>query len=315
MVATLRAELNRLGFVEVETPMLQPVHGGATARPFVTHLNALDIDLYLRIAPELYLKRLLVGGIDKVFEINRNFRNEGVDSTHNPEFAMLEFYEAYGDYDTGARITRALVQAGARALHGGTTIPLPGGGELDLSGEWRQLSIHDAVSGALGEVVTPDTNVEQMRRHAAAVDVEVDPGWGAGAVVLELYEKLVERTLTEPTFIRDFPVEVSPLVRAHRKDPRLAERWDLVATGFELGTGYSELVDPVEQRRRLAEQSLRAAGGDPEAMRLDEDFLRALEHAMPPAGGVGLGVDRLLMLLTATTSIRETITFPLVRPR
>lgn len=315
VVWSLRTSLRRRGFVEVETPMLQPVHGGAAARPFVTHVNALDLDLYLRIAPELYLKRLVVGGIDKVFEINRNFRNEGADTSHNPEFTMLEFYEAYGDYDSGARLTRELVQEAAWALHGSLTVPTPDRGELDLGGEWRSVSVHDAISEALGEKITPDTADDELRRLAEAAGVPLRPEWSAGAVVLEMYEKLVEHATVEPTFYRDFPVDVSPLVRQHRDDPRLAERWDLVVRGFELGTGYSELVDPVEQRRRLTEQSLLAAGGDPEAMRLDEDFLRALEHGMPPTGGVGVGVERLVMVLTGTSSIREVMLFPLVRPQ
>jgi lysyl-tRNA synthetase class 2 len=312
VLGALRDGLRGADYVEVETPVLQPLHGGAAARPFITHSNALDIDLYLRIALELYLKRLVVGGIERVYEIGRNFRNEGVDSTHNPEFTMLEFYEAYGDYDSMAERTRALVLAAAEAV-GGTTVPDGRGGTLDLAAPWRVRTVHEAVSEATGTEVTADTPLAELVRVAERADVALQPGWNAGQVLLELYEQLVEGATREPTFYRDFPVEVSPLVRASRTDPRLTERWDLVVLGRELGTGYSELVDPVEQRRRLTEQSRLAAGGDEEAMQLDEDFLRALEHAMPPTGGVGIGIDRLLMLVTGATSIRETVTFPLVR--
>jgi lysyl-tRNA synthetase class 2 len=312
VVAALRSSLGRRGFLEVETPQLQPLHGGAAARPFVTHMNALDIDLYLRIAIELYLKRLLVGGIPKVFEIGRNFRNEGVDATHNPEFTMLEAYEAYSDYDAlGAQVREWVIEA-AEAV-GSTVVPDGAGGEVDLSAEWRSATVHDLVSEALGEEVTPDTSVEKLIAHAAQTSVELQPQWSAGEIVLELYEKLVEHTLRAPTFVRDYPAEVRPLARAHRTDPRLAEASDIVIAGRELAPIYSELIDPIEQRRRLTEQSLRAAGGDPEAMQLDEDFLRALEYGMPPTGGMGMGVDRLVMLLTGRHSIRETVLFPLVR--
>ncbi|MHB8340741.1 MAG: bifunctional lysylphosphatidylglycerol synthetase/lysine--tRNA ligase LysX [Mycobacteriales bacterium] len=305
----LRAALRDRGYLEVETPMLQRVHGGAAARPFVTHMSALDLDLYLRIAPELYLKRVVVGGVEKVFEINRVFRNEGMDSSHNPEFTMLEAYEAYGDYDTMAELTRALVVGAAGAARAAGFDP-----PVDLSGEWRSVTVHDAVSAALGEPVSAGTDRAELVRLAERAGVALRPEWGPGAVLLELYEKLVEPTLVAPTFVRDFPVEVSPLTRGHRADPRLAERWDLVVLGRELGTAYSELVDPVEQRRRLTEQSLLAAAGDPDAMALDEDFLRALEVGMPPSGGMGMGIDRLLMVVAGVTSVRETTLFPLVRP-
>jgi lysyl-tRNA synthetase class 2 len=309
----LRAELDGRGFVEVETPVLQATHGGANARPFVTHGNAYDVDLYLRIALELYLKRLVVGGIENVYEISRVFRNEGVDTTHNPEFTMLEAYQAYGDYDTMATLTRELVQGAAVAALGGTVLRRADGTEHDIGGEWKSLTVHAAISAALGEEITPGTGVEQLRKLCAEAGVPVEPGWNGGQIVLEMYERLVEKQTVEPTFYRDFPVEVSPLTRAHRSDPRLAERWDLVAFGTELGTAYSELIDPIEQRARLTEQSLLAAGGDPEAMQLDEDFLRALEYAMPPTGGMGMGIDRLLIMLTGA-SVRETILFPFVKP-
>ncbi len=312
VLRSLRETMHRLGYLEVETPVLQLVHGGASARPFRTHLNALDVEMSLRIATELYLKRCIVGGLEKVYEIGRTFRNEGIDSTHSPEFTMFEAYEAYGSYDTMAVLVRELVLDAARAT-GRTAVPDGRGGEIDLTGPWRTVTVHDAVSGALGEHVTVDTGVEELRRHAARTGVELRPGWGAGEVVLELFEKLVEHTLLEPTFVRDYPAEVRPLARPHRDDPRLAEAWDLMVAGAELSPAYSELADPVVQREKLLAQSLLAAGGDPEAMQLDEDFLRALEHGMPPTGGIGLGVDRLVMVLLGV-GIRETILFPLLRP-
>jgi lysyl-tRNA synthetase class 2 len=304
VLRSLRETLHRRQFVEVETGVLQPTNGGAAARPFTTHLNAFDLDMYLRIALELPLKRLVVGGIDRVYEIGRTFRNEGIDTTHNPEFTMLEAYEAYGDYDSMADLTRDLVLSAAEAV---------GDSPVDLSGPWRTVTVHQAVAEATGEDVTPDTNADELSAIAAAHDVAVQPKWSAGEIVLELFEKLVEHTLIAPTFVRDYPADVRPLARPHREDPRLAEAWDLIINGVELAPAYSELVDPVEQRRRLTEQSMKAAGGDAEAMQLDEDFLRALEYGAPPMGGMGLGVDRLVMLLTGA-NIREAIAFPLVRP-
>ncbi|HVF19824.1 MAG TPA: lysine--tRNA ligase [Mycobacteriales bacterium] len=312
VLRSIRATLHGRGFIEVETPVLQYLHGGAAARPFATHLNAFDIDMSLRIALELHLKRCVVGGIDRVYEIGRIFRNEGVDSTHSPEFTMLEAYEAYGDYDTMAELTRQIVLDAAREL-GRTVVPDGAGGEIDLEAPWAQVTVHDVVSTAVGKQVTVDTTEDELVAIAAEHDVEVKPGWSAGEIVLELFEKLVEHTLIQPTFVRDYPTSVRPLARAHRTTPGLVEAWDLIIGGVELAPAYSELVDPVVQRERLTEQSLRAAGGDPEAMEMDEDFLRALEHGMPPTGGMGLGVDRLVMLLTGT-GIRETILFPLVRP-
>ncbi len=309
----IREELHAQGYLEAETPMLQTLHGGANARPFITHINAYDMQLYLRIAIELYLKRLVVGGMERVYEIGRNFRNEGVDATHNPEFTMLEAYQAYGDYNTIGELTRSLVLAAARAGVGGTVIRRADGSEHDIGGPWASIGVHEAISLALGEEVTPDTSEDALRKLAGQAGISLEPSWNAGQVVLEMYEHLVEARTVLPTFYRDFPVEVSPLTRAHRTDPRLAERWDLVAFGAEIGTGYSELVDPIEQRARLTAQSLLAAGGDAEAMQLDEEFLRALEHGMPPTGGMGMGIDRVLIMLTGA-SIRETILFPLVRP-
>ncbi|WP_214326662.1 bifunctional lysylphosphatidylglycerol synthetase/lysine--tRNA ligase LysX [Nonomuraea sediminis] len=307
-VQGLRDGLIRRGFLEVETPILQPVHGGANARPFHTHINVYDLDLYLRIAPELYLKRLCVGGVERVFELGRTFRNEGVSYKHNPEFTMLEAYQAYADYRVMLDLARELIQEATQRALGGLVVQ-----GVDISGEWPAIPVNEAISHAAGEEVTADTSAKELSKLCDRLAVPYSPKWGRGQLVLELYERLVEEKTVAPTFYLDFPADVSPLTRPHRDDPRLAERWDLVAFGAEIGTAYSELVDPVEQRRRLTEQSLRAAGGDPEAMEVDEDFLGALEYAMPPTGGLGLGVDRLVMLLTGA-SIRQTVTFPLVRP-
>ncbi|MEU7657056.1 bifunctional lysylphosphatidylglycerol synthetase/lysine--tRNA ligase LysX [Streptomyces lincolnensis] len=312
-VQALRQGLLERGYLEVETPMLQQIHGGANARPFTTHINAYDLDLYLRIAPELYLKRLCVGGLEKVFEMGRTFRNEGVSYKHNPEFTMLEAYQAYADYDVMLDLTRELIQGAATAAFG-TPVARKDGTEYDISGPWPVKTVYGAISEALGEEIDADTALETLHRLCDRAGVPYTVDDGRGDVVLEMYERLVEERTQLPTFYKDFPTEVSPLTRQHRIDPRLAERWDLVAFGTELGTAYSELTDPVEQRRRLTAQSLLAAGGDPEAMELDEDFLDALEYAMPPTGGLGIGVDRLVMFLTGLT-IRDTLPFPLVRRR
>jgi lysyl-tRNA synthetase class 2 len=313
VVRSLRESLYRRNFVEVETPMLQLLHGGATARPFVTHSNALDTDLYLRIAPELFLKRAVVGGLERVFEINRNFRNEGMDSTHAPEFASLEAYQAYADYNVMQTQVREWIQEAAIAVAGSQMVRHVDGTELDLSGEWASVTLYGSLSVALGEEVTVRTDLAQLQRYAEKHDVPVDPKWGPGKLAEELFEHLVQPQLQAPTFVRDFPEETAPLTRAHRETPGLAEKWDLYVNGIELATAYSELVDPVVQRERLVAQSALAAAGDPEAMQLDEDFLRAMEYGMPPAGGMGMGIDRLLMVLTGL-GIRETILFPLVRP-
>lgn len=312
VLASLRRNLDVRGFCEVETPMLQVMPGGANARPFITHSNAYDLPLYLRIAPELYLKRLLVGGLERVYEINRNFRNEGADSRHNPEFTMLEMYEAHGDYHSMADLTRMLILDCAQTLHD-APIARHDDAEHDLSGPWPWVTVWQGLSERLGEVITPDTPVATLRTHAQRLDIALDPSWSAGTVILELYEHLLEATTVSPTFYADFPADVSPLTRGHRSLAGAAERWDLVAFGAEIATGYTELNDPAEQRRRLEAQAQRGRAGDDEAMRVDEDFLRALEHAMPPAGGQGMGVDRLLMMLTGR-GIRETVLFPLVRP-
>ena len=312
LLRSLRATLHAEHYLELETPILQTVRGGAAARSFRTHLNAFDLDMTLRIALELPLKRAIVGGLGKVYEIGRNFRNEGVDSTHSPEFTMLEAYAAYGDYNTMAVLTRRLVRDAATNL-GVADLHAADGTEIDLFADWRAVTVHASVSEAVDTAVTPDTDVTTLTTLAERHAVPLMPGWTAGEIVLELFEKLVEHTLIQPTFVRDYPVSVRPLARQHRDDPRLAEAWDLVVGGVEVGVAYSELADPVEQRRRLVEQSLAAAAGDVEAMELDEDFLRALEHGMPPTGGLGMGVDRLLMLLSGR-SVRETILFPLLKP-
>ena len=314
----IRETLVGKGFLEVETPILQQIHGGANARPFLTHINAYDLDLYLRIAPELYLKRLCVGGVERVFELGRAFRNEGVDFSHNPEFTLLEAYQAHADYNVWIDGCRELIQNAAQAANGAHVFLRPrddGAMEpVDISGEWTVKTVHGAVSEALGEQIGPDTDLATLRKLCDAAEIPYLTHWDAGAVVLELYERLVEDRTEEPTFYKDFPTSVSPLTRPHRSIAGVAERWDLVAWGVELGTAYSELTDPVEQRRRLQEQSLLASGGDPEAMELDEDFLQAMEYAMPPTGGLGMGVDRVVMLITGR-SIRETLPFPLAKPR
>ncbi|HEV7978434.1 bifunctional lysylphosphatidylglycerol synthetase/lysine--tRNA ligase LysX [Amycolatopsis sp.] len=318
VVRAVRERLHQQDYLEVETPMLQTVHGGANARPFVTHINAYDMRMYLRIAPELYLKRLCVAGVERVFELNRNFRNEGVDATHNPEFTMLEAYQAYADYDTMRTLTRELVQNAAEAAYGAQIVRRPGADgrltEFDISGDWPVIPVHQAVSAALGEQIDPGTPLDVLRGYCRKAGVPVDEDQGHGDLVLKAHEHLVEGATVEPTFYTDYPTDVSPLTRQHRVDPRLAERWDLIAFGSEVGTAYTELTDPIEQRRRLEAQSLRAASGDVEAMELDEDFLLALEHGMPPTGGLGIGMDRLIMMLTGA-SIRQTVLFPFVRPQ
>jgi lysyl-tRNA synthetase class 2 len=315
-VCALREVLAERGFSEVETPVLQAVHGGAQARPFTTSVNAYGMDLYLRIAPELFLKRLCVGGMQNVFELGRNFRNEGADATHNPEFTALEAYQAFADYTVMRSLVRDLILAAAVAVHGLPVARRPaadGGVEtFDLSTTWPGIPVHEAVSRATGTELTSSTPLADVLRVCRQHGVPVPRTGTAGEAVATLYEALVEPTTTAPTFYTDFPLETSPLTRAHRTDPRLAERWDLVAFGTEIGTAYSELIDPIDQRRRLTAQSMRAAAGDPEAMQLDEDFLRALSYGMPPTGGLGLGVDRLMMLLVGG-SIRSTLTFPFVK--
>ncbi|PZF62086.1 lysine--tRNA ligase [Curtobacterium sp. MCBD17_034] len=311
VMQSLRATFAAHDYLEVETPMLQTQHGGASARPFVTHSNAFDTELYLRIAPELFLKRAVVGGIERVFEINRNFRNEGADSTHSPEFAMLEAYQAYGNYEQMADLTQELVQNAALAVTGGLVVTLADGTEYDLGGEWDRIDMYGSLSAAAGREITPDTPLAELQALAEAEGVEVAHATH-GKYVEELWEHFVIDSLERPTFVMNFPVDTSPLTREHRSRPGVVEKWDLYVRGFELATAYSELVDPVVQRERFVEQAKLAAGGDVEAMRVDEEFLRALEHGMPPSGGMGMGIDRLLMAITGL-GIRETILFPLVK--
>jgi lysyl-tRNA synthetase class 2 len=313
MLAALRGHLDGLGFVEVETPVLQPVPGGGLARPFVTHHDALDIDMYLRIAPELYLKRLLVGGMERVYEIGRTFRNEGISPKYNPEFTMLEAYQAYGTYEDMMDLTEGLVKTSAEAVNGSLTYSWRGT-EVDLAPPWRRITLHGAVTEAVGAEVAPDTPVDELQRIADERGVGYDPAWSAGKLVMELFEKLVEGDLVEPSIVKDFPREVSPLARPHREDPRLTEHFDLIMGGVEIVPAYSELTDPDEQRARFEMQREQAAAGDDEAHPFDEEFLTALEHGMPPAGGMGLGVDRLLMVLSDAPSLREVILFPALRP-
>ena len=318
VVRSVRDSLQNRGFTEVETPILQLIHGGANARPFETHINAYDLDLYLRIATELHLKRLIVGGMEKIFEVGRQFRNEGVDFKHNPEFTSLEVYETYGDYNTMRMLTQQIIQESATAIYGSPIARRADADgkitEYDFSGDWPVKTICEAVSEALGEEITVETPTSVLHQHAQAIGLELDPSAGWGYVLEEIYGELCEGQTMTPVFYTDFPKENSPLAREHRDDPRLAEKWDLVIFGAEQGTAYSELTDPLDQRERLVAQSLRAAAGDPEAMQVDEDFLQALEYGMPPTGGMGLGIDRLVMNLTGL-GIRDTILFPLVKPQ
>jgi lysyl-tRNA synthetase class 2 len=313
VMRSLRDTYHEREYLEVETPMLQVQPGGAAARPFKTYSNAYDMDLFLRIAPELFLKRCVVGGIERVFEINRNFRNEGADSSHSPEFAMIESYEAYGDWLTVAELTRALIQNSAMDVFGSHVVRHHDGRESDLGGTWKEISLFDAISEGVGEPVTAQTSMEDLKKFAVKLGIKIDPNWIKGKLAEEIFEHVTAGKLNEPTFVMGFPTDNAPLVRAHRTIPGVVEKWDLYVDGFELATGYSELIDPVIQRERLVEQGRLGAKGDVEAMSVDEDFLRAMEFGMPPMGGMGMGVDRLLMALTGL-GIRETILFPLVKP-
>lgn len=313
VMKSLRDSFSAREFIEVETPMLQVMHGGAAARPFKTRSNAYDMDLYLRIAPELFLKRCVVGGLERVFEINRNFRNEGADSSHSPEFVMIEAYQSYGDWDSIAELTRNLIQEAAMAVYGSHVVTHADGTEIDLGGKWREVNLFDLISDGVSELVTPLTSIDELKRIALKLGMKVDPKWVTGKLAEEIFEHVAADQLVGPIFVRGYPVDTSPLVRAHRQTPGLVEKWDLYIQGFELATGYSELIDPVIQRDRLVEQAALGAKGDVEAMNVDEDFLRAMEYGIPPMGGMGMGVDRLLMALTGL-GIRETILFPLVKP-
>lgn len=311
--ASIRRSLIDREYLEIETPVLQTQQGGATARPFVTRSHAFDMQLFLRIAPELFLKRALVGGLDRVFEINRNFRNEGADATHSPEYVALEFYQAYADYRDMARITREIIQEAAIAATGGLVVTHADGSVHDLSGTWDEADLYGSVSQAVGREITPETPESELRALCKQHGIEPQSHWLPGKCVEELFEGLVVPTFGGPTFVFDYPEDTSPLTRHHPSRPGIVEKWDLYVNGYEQATGYSELADPVVQRERLVTQAAQGARGDDEAMPLDEDFLRALEIGMPPAGGVGLGIDRLLMSLTGL-GIRETILFPLVKP-
>ncbi|MEX2487361.1 MAG: lysine--tRNA ligase [Nitriliruptoraceae bacterium] len=312
-VRALRAQMDARGFVEVETPMLHPIPGGAAARPFVTHHNALDADLYLRIAPELYLKRLIAGGMRRVYEINRNFRNEGMSARHNPEFTMLESYAAYDDYTDVMELTEALFARAAEDVVGSTELSYQGRA-VSLAAPFRRVTLLELVREATDTTIDYDDSVADVRVICDDHDVAWEPSWTTGKLVLELYESLVEHTLWEPTFVTDYPVDVSPLARRHRDDPRVTERFELIVTGRELANAFSELVDPVDQRARLEAQARARAAGDEEAMVVDEAYLRAMEFGMPPAGGLGIGVDRLVMLLADVANIRDVILFPTLRP-
>jgi lysyl-tRNA synthetase class 2 len=314
VVSGTRRWLEDRGFVEVETPIFQPIAGGALAKPFVTHHNALDMDLFLRIAPELYLKRLVVGGFERVFEIGRVFRNEGLSPRHNPEFTMLELYQAYADYGDMMRVVEELVAHLATELLGTTSITYRGQ-PLDLAAPWRRATLTELVEEQTGVHVDVGMPVEELRTIAAEHDVpKIDDSWGPGKLILEIYEKTTEAELWGPVFVTDYPKEVSPLARDHREMHDLVERFEAIVAGRELANAFSELIDPQEQRERFEHQAAQRAGGDEEAMAVDEDYLRALEYGLPPTGGLGIGIDRLVMLLSGSDAIRDVILFPTLRP-
>lgn len=311
-IGAIRSFLAERGYLEVETPVLHPIPGGAAARPFVTHHNALDMELYLRIAPELYLKRLIVAGLEKVFEIGRVFRNEGLSTRHNPEFTMLELYEAFVDYGEMMTLAEELVAHAARVAIGSTRVEWEGHA-VDLTPPWPRRTLVELVREHAGVDVHPSQPVEALRRVCDDLGVTHDPSWGPGKLVLEIYEKTTEHRIAGPMFVCDYPREVSPLARVHRDDPEMTERFELIVAGRELANAFSELNDPIDQRRRFEAQAKLAAMGDVEAHGVDDDYLRALEFGLPPCGGLGVGVDRLVMLLAGVTSIREVILFPHLR--
>ena len=313
IIAAFRRYMEEDGYMEVETPILQTIQGGATAKPFITHFNALNQECYLRIATELHLKRLLVGGFERVYEIGRIFRNEGMDLTHNPEFTTMEAYRAYSDLEGMKKLTEGVVKAANAAVNDSEQIVYQGQ-EIDLSGEWPSRSMADIVSEVLGETVTIDTSAEVLAEHAKKHGIEVKPDWTSGKLIAELYDELGEDSIVNPTFVVDYPVEVSPLAKRHEDDPRLTHRFELVIAGHEYANAFSELNDPVDQAERFAKQMEEKAEGDDEAMEYDEDYVRALEYGMPPAGGMGIGIDRVVMLLTDSASIRDVLLFPHMRP-
>ncbi len=312
LVRAVREFLDGRDYLEVETPVLQPLYGGAAARPFVTHHNALDMPLYLRIADELYLKRLIVGGFERVYEISKDFRNEGIDRSHNPEFTMLEFYQAFADYEVMMEVTQDLIVHAVRALHGGTVVP-HAGGTIDFAPPWPRVRYKEAAAEALGVQALPEGEAE-LRALAARAGVRVDPKLGWGRILDEVVSDLVQPKLVRPTFLLDHPKDVSPLAKTRRGDPTVVERFELVVAGMELANSFSEQNDPLEQRRAFEAQMLQRERGDEEAQMLDEDYLRALELGMPPTGGVGIGIDRLAMMLSDQRSIRDVILFPQMRP-
>ena len=313
MMSLTRSFLETRGAIEVETPIFHPIPGGANARPFTTHHNALDLDLYLRVAPELYLKRLTVAGFEKVFEIGRVFRNEGVSTRHNPEFTMLEFYEAYADYEDIMQLVEELVEYLAVELTGSTILKIDER-ELDVARPWRRATMVELIEEAIGTTLSLDTPIDELRAVAADHEVPVKDSYGPGKLILEIYEKTTESLLWGPVYVTDYPVEVSPLSREHRSEAGMTERFEAILAGRELCNGFSELIDPEQQRLRFEEQAAQNASGDDEAMLVDEDYLRALEYGLPPTGGVGIGMDRLAMLLTGATSIRDVVLFPTLRP-
>jgi lysyl-tRNA synthetase class 2 len=313
MMSLTRRFLEDRGFIEVETPVFHPIPGGATARPFTTHHNALDLELYLRIAPELYLKRLVVGGFERVFELARVFRNEGLSTRHNPEFTMLELYQAYADYGDIMELTEELVAFLADEVAGSTKLTYDGR-EIDLTPPWRRATLSELVEEAIGVRVDVRLPIDELRRIAEEHGVEPDASWGPGKLVLEIYEKTTEAGLWGPIFVCDYPMEVSPLARDHREMPETVERFEAIVAGRELANAFSELVDPDEQRRRFEDQARQKAAGDAEAHVVDDDYVRALEYGLPPTGGLGIGMDRLVMVLTDTPTIRDVVLFPTLRP-
>lgn len=313
ILSTFRRYMESDGYMEVETPILQTIQGGATAKPFITHFNALDQECYLRIATELHLKRCLVGGFESVFEIGRIFRNEGMDLTHNPEFTTMEAYRAYSDLDGMKALAQGVIKA-ANAAVGNPEVIEYQGKQIDLSGEWASRPMTDIVSEVLGFEVTIDTPVDVLAEAARSKGLEVKPEWTAGKLIAEIYDELGEDTIVNPTFVCDYPIEVSPLAKRYEDDPRLTHRFELVIAGHEYANAFSELNDPVDQAERFAAQMVEKAGGDDEAMEYDEDYVRALEYGMPPAGGIGIGIDRVVMLLTNSASIRDVLLFPHMKP-
>jgi lysyl-tRNA synthetase class 2 len=313
IIAAIRRYMDAEGYLEVETPMLHPIPGGATAKPFTTHHNALDMEFYLRIAPELYLKRLLVGGFERVYEINRSFRNEGISVRHNPEFTMLECYQAFADMRTMMELIEGLVRSVTTEVLGSPTVTYQGV-DVDFGSPWRRATMIELTSDAAGEDVSFARTLEELKALCATHEVPFEKSWGKGKLITELFEKLVEKHLVQPTFVTDYPLETSPLARKKPGEPELTDRFELIVCGREIANAFSELVDPVDQRERFAAQMDAKASGDEEAMGYDEDYLRAMEYGMPPAGGMGIGIDRLVMLLTNSASIRDVLLFPHLRP-